>query len=173
MEFLTFNKKTSIKKLLILLSISGIFLVSILVAPKIVHAQATAGVCENFDPEDPQIIQIFCPVMGVINAMVLSAGVIFVVMIIFGSYKYATSMGDPKAAMGAQKSITWAVFGLLAVVGVFVMLNVVGNIFGFDDSVRPAGVYDRIVENVCAFFNVEGENKAIVCMEACGCSAGP
>jgi hypothetical protein len=51
------------------------------------------------------------------------AGMIAVVMIILGGFKYITSQGDPKGTQAARQTITWAIAGLaLLIVGFFLLL---------------------------------------------------
>ena len=63
-----------------------------------------------------------------LNILILISSAIFVGFVVFAAYKFASSEGDPKGIQGAKQSLTYAVIGLLVVVGVFVINAVVINI---------------------------------------------
>lgn len=45
------------------------------------------------------------------------------IMLIIGGFKYLTSGGDPKATESAQKTITYAILGLVALIGIWLILK--------------------------------------------------
>lgn len=51
----------------------------------------------------------------ILNIAVRLAGIAVFIMLIIGGFRYLTSGGDPKAAEGAKKTITYAIFGLVAI----------------------------------------------------------
>lgn len=123
-----------LKALITNLSVASLFLVPTL-APVAVHAQTAgeavnpqAGVCEgaenlqlpagdpaaecaNEDVEGPvnNIIR------TVINIFSVIVGVIAVIMIIYGGFKYITSGGDSGKISAAQQTIIYAIVGLIIV----------------------------------------------------------
>ena len=60
------------------------------------------------------------PILNNIISVVLSfLGVIFVILAIFGGYKYMTARGDPGTIKSAQGILTAAVIGLIIVVAAY------------------------------------------------------
>lgn len=54
------------------------------------------------------------------------------IMLVVGGFKYLTSGGDPKATESAQKTLTYAIFGLVALVGVWLILKFIYVFTGVD-----------------------------------------
>lgn len=69
-----------------------------------------------------------------VSSLVALAGIVLFVMIFMGGLKYITSGGDPKALEGAKKTITFAVFGLLAILFSYLILVLIQNIAGLGNS---------------------------------------
>lgn len=139
---LIFKNKKAIKTL-----VAVVFLMfNIFIVPTRV---AFAQNCANVNYDDPSIVQIICPFIAFINIAILSAGVVFVGIILVASTKFATAQGDPKAAMGAKATITYAVAGLTAVIGVYVILNLLGNVFGFNKNLTNSGVLGIVQNSIC------------------------
>lgn len=84
--------------------------------------------------------------------VILSAGAVFVAIVIFASYKYATALGDPKGAMGAKNTLTYAVLGLVAVIGVYTMFSIMAGAFGFNRDLVGGGAFGLVQERFCEFF---------------------
>lgn len=59
-----------------------------------------------------------------------------VVYLMFGGIKLITSKGDKMAVESAKKHITYAVVGLLVVIGTFFILNILFNILGADNPLN-------------------------------------
>lgn len=129
------------------LVVLGFFVLVTLTFPRISLAQN----CNNVNYDDPSIVQIVCPFIGVINMLILSAGAVFVAIVIFASYKYSTSLGDPKGAMGAKNTLTYAILGLVAVVGVYTMFSIMAGAFGFNRELVGGGVFGLIQDRFCDF----------------------
>jgi hypothetical protein len=155
------NKKTlhqfSVVSVVLLAFVLGVFY-----APLVAHAQTVSSTCGNVDYTDPSIAQLICPFIAFINVVILIGGAVFVGVILIASYKYATSQGDPKGTMAAQQTITYAVVGFVGVIGIFVLLTVVGNLFGFDSDLLGVGVYDRIIQFTCAFLTDDTASEPII-----------
>jgi len=60
------------------------------------------------------------------------AGIVLFVLLIVGGMKYITSGGDPKAVEGAQKTITYAIAGLILILLSFLILVLIKQITGVD-----------------------------------------
>lgn len=69
---------------------------------------------------------------NVVKIALAASGVVLFVLLIIGGLKYITSGGDPKAAEGAQKTITYAIGGLLLILASFLILELIRTITGVD-----------------------------------------
>jgi len=69
---------------------------------------------------------------NVVNVVLGFAGIAFFVLFLIGGIKYITSGGDPKATEGAQKTITYAIFGLVAIILSYLILVLIKEITGVD-----------------------------------------
>lgn len=59
-------------------------------------------------------------------------GVVLFVSLLIGGFKYLTAGGDPKAAEGAKKTITYAIGGLLLILASYLILVLIHTITGID-----------------------------------------
>ncbi len=69
---------------------------------------------------------------NVIKGALALAGVILFVLLLTGGMKYITSGGDPKATEGAQKTITYAIGGLIVILLSYLILVLITEITGVD-----------------------------------------
>lgn len=60
------------------------------------------------------------------------AGIVLFILLLTGGFKYITSGGDPKAVESAQKTITYAIGGLLLILLSFLILVLIKTITGVD-----------------------------------------
>lgn len=47
------------------------------------------------------------------------------IMLVIGGFKFLTSGGDPKATEAAKNTLTYAIFGLIALIGIWLILKFV------------------------------------------------
>jgi cytochrome bd-type quinol oxidase subunit 2 len=57
---------------------------------------------------------------------------LFLIYFIIGAYKWITSQGDKNKIQEAQKTISYAVIGLTVVFMLFVIIKLVGTVFGIE-----------------------------------------
>lgn len=69
---------------------------------------------------------------NVVKIALAASGVVLFVLLVIGGLKYITSGGDPKAAESAQKTITYAIGGLLLILASFLILELIRTITGVD-----------------------------------------
>jgi hypothetical protein len=69
---------------------------------------------------------------NLVQAILGLAGITFFVLLLVGGLKYITSGGDPKATEGAQKTLTYAVGGLIAIVLSYLILVLIKTLTGVD-----------------------------------------
>lgn len=65
----------------------------------------------------------------VVNALLFVVGILSVIMIIVGAFRYVTSAGNPSAVTGAKNTIIYAVIGLVVAFLAFAIVNWVLNLF--------------------------------------------
>lgn len=63
---------------------------------------------------------IFGQIVSVATGFALLAAFI---MLIIGGFKFLTSGGDPKATESAKNTLTYAIFGLAALIGIWLILK--------------------------------------------------
>jgi hypothetical protein len=69
---------------------------------------------------------------NVIKAALGFAGIVLFILLLSGGFKYITSGGDPKATEGAQKTITYAIIGLVLILLSYLILVLIKTITGVD-----------------------------------------
>jgi hypothetical protein len=60
------------------------------------------------------------------------AGIVLFILLLVGGIKYITAGSDPKAAESAQKTITYAIGGLVLILASFLILVLITAITGVD-----------------------------------------
>jgi hypothetical protein len=69
---------------------------------------------------------------SVVTSLLALGGIVLFLMLLSGGFKYLTSGGDPKAVEGAQKTLTYAIGGLVLLAGSFMLLNIIAQFTGAD-----------------------------------------
>jgi uncharacterized membrane protein len=69
---------------------------------------------------------------NLINAALIFSGIVAVIFIIIGGFKYIRSGGDPKQVDGARKTLTFAIIGLILVLLSFFILFMISSFTGVD-----------------------------------------
>ncbi len=67
---------------------------------------------------------------NIVKSFLTFAGIVLFVFLLVGGFRYITSGGDPKAVDAAQKTITYAIGGLVVILLSFLVLVLIGNITG-------------------------------------------
>lgn len=73
-----------------------------------------------------------CILIAILNLAVRLAGIAVFLMLIIGGFKYLTAGGDPKKAESAQKTITYAIFGLALLIGGWFILFFIEKFTGVE-----------------------------------------
>lgn len=104
------------------------------------HVSHAATTCpSNLSSVSGLGLPAYCNVVGsdstgllthVINLLLALLGIIAVLFIIIGGYKMVTSNGQEKAFESGQKTVTYAVIGLVVAVLAFTIITVIGNTLG-------------------------------------------
>lgn len=92
------------------------------------------GTCITSDPgEPPNLPDIFCVLVRVINALLAIVAGVAMIFLILGGIRYATAGGDEKALEQAQKAITYAILGLVISLGAVLIVNLIGTLLGISE----------------------------------------
>ncbi|MFZ5365835.1 MAG: hypothetical protein ACOZBZ_00900 [Patescibacteria group bacterium] len=68
----------------------------------------------------------------ILNIVTYFAVLAVFIMLVLGGFKYLTSGGDPKATESAQKTITYAILGLVFLIGIWLILKFIKVFTGVD-----------------------------------------
>ncbi|HUS60256.1 MAG TPA: pilin [Nevskiaceae bacterium] len=83
--------------------------------------------------QDPAEIKDFEEIVrNILNIAIRLAGVALFIMLIVGGFKYLTAGGDPKKAEAAQKTLTYAIGGLVLVILAWFILLFIKEFTGVD-----------------------------------------
>lgn len=67
-----------------------------------------------------------------VTTLLALGGIVLFLMLLSGGFRYLTSGGDPKAVEGAQKTLTYAIGGMVLLAGSFIILRLIGAFTGTD-----------------------------------------
>lgn len=94
-----------------------------------VESARGAGVPTNFANGDGSIVR------RIINIMLYAVGVISVIMLIFGGFRYVISGGQKEAVTAAKNTILYAIIGLLIAIFAYAIIKfVIGAAIGTDSA---------------------------------------
>ena len=79
-----------------------------------------------------RISDLSCVFGNVVGVSIIFAGIVLFVILLMGGFKYMTSGGDPKAVDAAQKTITYAILGLILILASYLILVLIRAITGVD-----------------------------------------
>lgn len=86
-------------------------------------AGSAAGVPDSTNAET----KVNSTVQNLINLLSVAVGILAVIMLIVGGFRYITSAGNPEATKGAKNTILYALIGLIIVALAQVIVNFVLN----------------------------------------------
>ena len=69
---------------------------------------------------------------SLVTSLLALGGIVLFLMLLNGGFKYLTSGGDPKATEGAQKTLTYAIGGLVLLAGSYMILYIIKTFTGAD-----------------------------------------
>jgi len=78
---------------------------------------------------------------NVITSVLALGGIVLFIMLLSGGFKYLTSGGDPKAVEGAQKTLTYAIGGLVMLAGSFLILKIIGTFTGTETIITNFTIF--------------------------------
>jgi len=71
------------------------------------------------------------------------AGLVCFIMLIIGGFKYLTSTGDPKQTASAKGTITWAIVGLVIIIGSWFVLQLIEEITGVRVTIFEIPIFEK------------------------------
>ena len=69
---------------------------------------------------------------NVVTSLLALGGIILFLMLLSGGFKYLTSGGDPKATETAQKTLTYAIGGMVLLAGSYMIIRIISDFTGAD-----------------------------------------
>lgn len=82
--------------------------------------------------EPAQISEVAVVIKNIIRLLAPVASVIFLVMVIYGGFKYIRSRGDPKNTEEARNVLQYAIIGAVLVAASWLILQLIGQLTGAD-----------------------------------------
>jgi len=84
-----------------------------------------------------------------INAVIIIAGLLVFIYLVWGGIEWLTSGGDKEKYESARNRITAAVIGLVIVVAAWAIMSLIGNFFGINFkqlTIKPVSEYSNVDE---------------------------
>ncbi len=76
-------------------------------------------------------------IKNVINAALVFAGVVTLILVIFSAFQYTTSKGDQAKIDTAKKTMTYAILGLVIVLMSFFIVTLISQLTGVSQIANP------------------------------------
>ena len=85
------------------------------------------------------LTQVTHAVSAIIGFLTVCGSIWFMFQLLFGGYEWISSAGDTKKLTSARQRIMNGFFGLVIVIGSWVLIAVVGQFFGYDILIAHPG----------------------------------
>lgn len=69
---------------------------------------------------------------NLVTSLLALGAIVLFLMLLSGGFKYLTSGGDPKATETAQKTLTFAIGGMVLLAGSYIVLRIISDFTGAD-----------------------------------------
>jgi len=76
----------------------------------------------------------------ILNVTVELAVVVLFIFLVIGGFKFITSGGDPKATESAKNTLTYAILGLVLLIGIWLILRFIEYFTGIQVTVFKIGI---------------------------------
>lgn len=76
----------------------------------------------------------------ILEVAVSLAVIVLFILLIIGGFKLLTSGGDPKATESAKNTLTYAILGLVLLIGIWLILNFIEYFTGIQVTVFKIGI---------------------------------
>lgn len=94
---------------------------------EVVGIDVSQGIPTNVPPP---LSCVFTVLQNIINAALVLAAVVAVILIMYAGYQFVTSNGDKEKVDGARKRITYAIIGLIVIIFAFAIINLISQVTG-------------------------------------------
>jgi hypothetical protein len=115
-------------------------------------AATVAGYCAGSvlvnDANPPSIAGLICPIVRIFNLLILASGLVFAMMIGYGSIKLSMALGDPKGFDAAKMTLFYAFLGFGVVLGSFTILSILSGFLGAGIISNPLSLFDGFLITV-------------------------
>jgi len=95
----------------------------------------------DFTQETVNPLARFGSIAAIVNILLpdllIGAGIIFFVMIVYAGYQVMASSGKEENLQKAQKLFTASIIGLIIVIGSFLAIKLLAHLFGINSSQLP------------------------------------
>lgn len=98
--------------------------------PVAAQAESVSSAVESVQPSNTAQGDLQSNIKLIINAMLLIIGIVAVIMLIVGGFRYVLSNGNDKAITGAKDTILYAIIGIVIALLSFAIVNFVLTQFG-------------------------------------------
>ncbi len=114
--------------------------------------KAYAYTCSAVDDDSgpPGIEELVCPFARVINVLLFASGAVLILMILWGGFKLAMSLGDPKGFQAATSTWSHALAGFLIVVFALTILSILTRMLGWEFESPFQRIYDALLSFTAA-----------------------
>lgn len=85
------------------------------------------------------------------NVLIAASGVIFAIYIIYAAVKLSLSYGDPEGFNQAKYSLLYSLIGYIIILGFFLLVRLVLNLFGSNAGSTPDDPFSKLMEGLNSF----------------------
>ena len=132
------------KRLAVLLLLVGTVTITLNPHPAFALTAAGPGAapgCVLKNGDVPSLGCLAVVISNVIGIMLTFVGAAALIYLLYGSILFVISRGDPKAIEKAKKTMTYAIFGVLAVFGIFIATAILSTAIGIPNPLQNFSLY--------------------------------
>ena len=85
-------------------------------------------------PLDPKIENLGGLISRMLSFIIPLSGIVLLFVLIWGGYDYMMSQGNPEKVKSAQAKITTGIIGFFLLIGSYLIVRVIANIFGLSGT---------------------------------------
>lgn len=97
--------------------------------------------CELINGDVPSLGCLVFVIANAIGIAEMFIGAVALIFLLYGSILFITSRGDPKAVEKAKKTMTYAIFGVVAIFGIFIVSNIIATSLGLPNPLSRFSLY--------------------------------
>lgn len=89
----------------------------------------------------PSLACLAIVIANAIEVALMFVGAVALIFLLYGSILFVVSRGDPKALEKAKKTMTYAIFGVIAVFGLFIVSGVLATALNIPNPLKNFTIY--------------------------------